>query len=207
MAKKRSSEAAQESGMVSAPATMKPEIVVFKITGRSPLLQNNPADFIGQDDGGGMSTGKKQYVDAEEASRRLYRDPSGAYCHPSNAFTRAMVKAVAGKKFGKSFATNIIKGAVFIVEPHALLTDGTGAPLTEYTMDRRPVVVGKSRVLRVRPCFSNWKCLLPLEVDTAILQPQQCLEALTLAGRIIGIGDYRPERGGGFGRFTAEIAN
>ena len=46
---------------------------------------------------------------------------------------------------------------------------------------------------------------VPLEIDTAILRPEQVDEALNLAGRIIGIGDYRPEKGGGFGRFSAAI--
>ena len=190
---------------VSAPATMKPEIVVFLIEGRSPLLQNNPASFIGKSDDPGMSSGKKIYLDEEEARLRLYTDPSGAMCHPCEAFTKATVKAVAGKKFGKMFATSAIKGSVFIVEPFALILDLQEKPATEYSIDRRPVVVGKARILRCRPCWSQWKMKVPLEIDTAILTPEQVEESLSLAGRIIGIGDYRPEKGGGFGRFSVKI--
>lgn len=192
-------------GMTGAPATMKPEIVVFRITGRSPLLQNNPAAFIGKTEESGLGAGKKNYDDEVEARLRVYKDAAGGFCHPCEAFTKAMVKSVAGKKFGKLFATAAIKGAVFIVEPFASILDADGKPMTEYTIDRRSVVIGKSRILRCRPMWTGWTMRIPLEVDAAILSPEQVCDAMGLAGRIIGIGDYRPEKGGGFGRFSAEI--
>lgn len=187
-----------------APATMKPEIVTFSIWGISPLLQNNPANFIGKTGDEALSAGKKVYNDDEEAKLRLYLDSDGAFCHPCEAFTKAMVKSVAGKKFGKMFATAAIKGAVFIAEPHAMLLDEKGKPIESYSIDRRPVVVGKARVLRCRPSFPKWRVKLALEVDTAILRPDDVKDALALAGRIVGVGDYRPEKGGGFGRFRVE---
>ena len=186
-----------------APATMRPEIVTFTIVGMSPLLQNNPAEFIGKTESGDLAAGKKIYDDADEAKRRLYLSPDGEYCHPCEAFTKAMVRAVAGKKFGKMFATSAIKGSVFITEPHALIIDDKGKQAV-YHVDRRPVVVGKARILRCRPCFAKWRMKVALEVDAAILTTAQVRESLALAGRIVGIGDYRPEKGGGFGRFTVE---
>ncbi|OHB82090.1 MAG: hypothetical protein A2V98_20630 [Planctomycetes bacterium RBG_16_64_12] len=185
---------------------MRPEIVVFEIEGISPLLQNNPAAFIGVEESVEMTMGKKKYDDAEEARLRLYMDPDGRYCHPAEAFIKAMVRAASGKKFGKTAATTAIKGSVFIAEPFALLLDENGEPATQYTIDKRPVVVGKARVPRCRPMWNKWRMRLALEVDTAILRPQAVLDVLMLAGRIIGVGDYRPEKGGGFGRFIARLA-
>lgn len=190
--------------VLDAPATMKPEIVVFNVVGISPLLQNNPANFIGVDSDAALGSSKKKYNDEEEARLRVYLDSDGAFCHPCESFTKAMVKAVAGKKFGKMFATSAIKGSVFIAEPFAGLLDAKGKPIKEYTIDRRPVVVGKARVLRCRPCFPKWRVKLALEIDVAILRPEDVKDALALAGRIVGIGDYRPEKGGGFGRFMVE---
>jgi hypothetical protein len=192
-----------DDGKLDVPATMKPEIMVFTIVGISPLLQNNPENFIGvkeQD-----LAAKKDYDDKEEARQRLYLDADGNHCHPAQAFPKAMVAAVAGKKFGKTFATTAIKGAVFITEPFVAIEDEDGNPAKTYSISRLPVVVGKARVLRCRPCWNKWRIRLPLEIDTAILQRAQVLEALSLSGRIKGIGDYRPEKGGGFGRFSVEI--
>ncbi len=200
---KESTEEKQEMAL-DAPATMKPEIHVFNVVGISPLLQNNPAEFIGAPEEGVLGAGKKQYNDEDEARARVYKDPEGKYCHPAEAFTKSMVNAVKGKKFGKMFATSAIQGSVFIVEPYALLLDEKWKPIQEYTIDRRPCVVGKARILRCRPCWPKWCVRVPLEIDTAILSVHQVREALALAGRIKGIGDYRPEKGGGFGRFKVE---
>jgi len=206
MAKKKSTAAKAADGKgLNIPPTMKPEIVTFRITGISPLLQNNPAAFIGKSESADLSAGKKEYNDEEEARLRLYVDDDGNHCHPSEAFLKAMIKAVSGKKFGKLFATSTLKGSVFIVENWTIIEDEDGSPSTEYTIDRRSVVIGKSRVLRCRPCWEEWHMRLVLEVDTAICSTQNVLDALRLAGRTVGVGDYRPQCGGGFGRFAAEI--
>ena len=182
---------------------MRPEIVTFKIVGISPLLQNNPANFIGVAESAALAT-KKQYDDKEEARLRVYLDEEGIYYHPSQAFIKAMVKAVAGRKFGKIFATKAISGSVFIVEPHCTILGADGKPAKEYTIDRQPVVVGKARVLRCRPCWPKWSMNVALDIDTAIISREQVGESLSLAGRTIGIGDYRPEKSGGYGRFRVE---
>lgn len=192
------------SDHLDAPEIMRPEIVAFTLNGfGSPLLQNNPVNFIGKTDDAALAT-KKVYVDEEEAKLRLYLDEHGNHCHPCEAFTKAMVAAVAGKKFGKMFATKAIKGAVFTTERFAILLDDKGKPATKYVIDRRPVVVGSARILRCRPSWMPWKIRLALEIDTAILSPANVKDALALAGRIVGVGDNRPEVGGDCGRFMVE---
>lgn len=194
----------EDEGSTDTPAIMRPEIVALRVLGISPLLQNNPANFIGQEEESALAAGKKKYNDEDEAKLRLYLDPDGRFCHPCEAFTKAMVKAAAGKKIGKMFATAALKGAVFITEPFAIIEDENGKPATKYIIDRRPAVVGKSRILRCRPCFPKWRMRVAFEVDTAIISQANLKDCLALAGRIIGIGDYRPEKGGGFGRFRVE---
>jgi hypothetical protein len=188
---------------LDTPAAMRPEIVSFRIIGISPLLQNNPANFIGKTEEAELGT-KKVYKDDEEAELRVYRNMDGAFVHPSESFVKAMVRAVTGKKFGKLSAPGVIKGSVFLAEVSCLIEDGKGKPAKAYAIDRRPCVVGKARILRCRPCWSPWAMKLALEVDAAIISRKMVLDALSLAGRVIGIGDYRPEKGGGFGRFRVE---
>ena len=186
---------------LDAPATMKPEIFTFRVVGMTPLLHNNPASFIGVDQEADLSSGKKKYDDEEEARLRLYMDDEGNFYHPTEGFLKSMVRAVTGKKFGKLTATTATKGSVFMTEPFSILVNSKGKPLTNYTIDKRPVVVGKARVLRCRPKFEDWHVNLSLEIDTSILNESHVRDALGLAGRIVGIGDYRPQCGGGFGRY------
>lgn len=193
----------QETGGLSegVPAIMRLEVRVFKIKGISPLLQNNPTEFIGKEGEEGLQIGKKKYNDEDEARLRIYKDADGNYCHPCESFTKALVKAARGKKFGKNSAPNLIMAGVFPAEPSCKILDAKGKPMKKYSIDRRGVVIGKSRVLRCRPCWSGWTMQVPLEIDMNILNEKSVKEVLRLAGRFPGIGDYRPEKGGAFGRF------
>lgn len=194
------------SSVLDAPESMDARIVVFHIVGRTPLLQNNPVEFIGKTGEDELGT-KKVYIDEEEAAKRVYKTADGAFYHPSESFKKAMYFAVKGRKFGKKSAPGLITSSVFPAETESLLIDSKGKPLVKYTIDRRSVVnpSNKARVLRCRPSWSPWEMKVAIELDVAILSEIQALQALQLAGRIIGIGDYRPQKGGGFGRFTAEI--
>ena len=72
---------------------------------------------------------------------------------------------------------------------------------TQYTV---PVVVKSSRILRTRAKFDTpWSCTFELDVDDELIDQDQLLEWLDIAGRQIGLGDWRPEKSGMFGRFTA----
>ena len=190
------------SESIYAPTMEHVEIVTFAIEGISPLLQNNPKEFIGS---GGqekeLTAKSRSYDDAQEAELRQYRDGDGLFYHPSVAFTKAILRAVTGKKFGSETATSLVKGTVFIAEPHCILCDGKGKPLKKYTIDRQSVVIGKARILRCRPRFDIWFTKLALEINTGILSADNVRDALSLAGRVVGIGDYRPEKTGGYGRF------
>lgn len=187
------------------------EIVTFKIVGKTPLMQSNPATLCEEPDVAGLGV-KKKYNDAEEAALRVYLNPDGQFVHPSAAFRKCMMTAVSGRKFGKKAARMVIAGAVFPVETECVILNGNGKPATHYEIDKQPAVVGKARIPRCRPKFFPWSILLPLELDAELITAEQTLEALRLGGRIIGIGEYRPDPSAGksgvgsFGRFSADIA-
>jgi hypothetical protein len=181
----------------------KPTIITFHIVGMSPLLQNNPLNFIGGDEQASLAA-KKKYNDEEEARLRLYITKDGHYYHPSISFLRSMAKAVSGLKYGKVSAPMLIRGSVFVAHPQTILLDLDGNPAKDYLLDKQPVVVSHARIARVRPMWPEWQCDLSLEVDVARITEDQVRAALELAGRIIGVGDFRPEKGGPYGRFRVE---
>jgi hypothetical protein len=203
MAKKKADEVPANGDTRAASAVYQPEIETFTVIGTSPLLQNNPAAFIGKTEESTLGS-KKVYVDEEEAKLRCYLDGEGHFCHPSQAYLKAMVKAVSGKKFGKVFATAALKGSVFVVEDLCVIEDESGKPLTKYEISRMPCVVGKSRVLRCRPMWPAWRMRLALEINLVLVSRAAVKESLVLAGLTVGIGDYRPEKSGRFGRFRVE---
>ena len=71
---------------------------------------------------------------------------------------------------------------------------------TQYTV---PVVVNRSRILRTRAKFDpEWSCTFKVDVDDEMIDLSQLLEWLDIAGRQIGLGDWRPEKSGMFGQFA-----
>ena len=66
-----------------------------------------------------------------------------------------------------------------------------------------PVVVQRSRVLRTRAKFDvPWACDFTLSVDDELVQREWLERWLDIGGRRIGLGDWRPEKSGQYGRFT-----
>lgn len=191
------------------------ELHTWKIVGVSPLLQNNPAGTMkGGADAGGMSAGKKTYDDNEEADIRVYRTAEGQPMHPTAAFRSGMLEAAKGRKIGKTAARTVVAGSVFPAETEALLVDAKGKPLSKYTIHKCRVVVGKSGVLRCRPQWSPWQIILPLEIDRDFIPKLDLItDILNIAGRIVGVGDNRPDTSKGksgvgtFGRYKAELVN
>ena len=68
-----------------------------------------------------------------------------------------------------------------------------------------PVRIGTSRVLRTRAKFNEWSCAFTLDCDDEIVDQEQLETWLDIAGRRIGLGDWRPAKSGTYGRFEFEV--
>jgi hypothetical protein len=181
------------------------EMKVFRIIGISPLLTNNPASMKRADTGLGT---KKIPTPDEEAAAKVYEDGNGFYIL-SESFRSAIIGSgggASGRKIGKFSAASRVSAGMFTVEPHATLLDPqTLKPLTTYQVDTRRAVVQRQGVLRSRPMFAPWAVRLHVEIDTDFVTPNHILELLNIAGKVAGVGDFRPQRKGTFGRFKAEL--
>jgi hypothetical protein len=181
----------------------------FKIESLSALLTNNPQS-MGKDTGT-MKT-KKKYVPEEEAAQGLYINEKKQFCIPAIAFRSALIKAVTNKKVGKKSAASIMAAAVFNMDAQTsdeeilpILDKSNMKPVKTYGIDSRRAIVVKQGIIRHRPKFSNWACIIPFQIDTDLISPEVVAENLNEAGTIIGVGDYRVEKKGWFGRFKAEL--
>lgn len=71
-------------------------------------------------------------------------------------------------------------------------------------VDTRSVVVGTSRLMRTRPIFQEWALEFSLIFSDEILSLDDVLMIVDRAGKFIGLGDYRPDKGGPFGTFEVK---
>jgi hypothetical protein len=68
---------------------------------------------------------------------------------------------------------------------------------SETFVHRASVKVGTSRVIRTRPVFPTWQVVFEGELDTEVVDQGQFENIAETAGRLVGLGDWRPR----FGRF------
>ena len=64
-----------------------------------------------------------------------------------------------------------------------------------------PVKVGTSKILRTRAIFRDWGAKISLIGDTQFLGEDDIQRWLEYSGNYIGIGDWRPDKSGEYGRF------
>jgi hypothetical protein len=184
---------------------MKLEKLEYEIVGVGRgLMTHNPSQMTATQTG--ATIGKKKIpTPEEEADRGVYRDEKGIYL-PAVAFQRAMIRACSGKKVGKTSAKSVVSGAVLIVQEKCYLVDPrTKKPLTKWEVDiRRVVVQGRDAIMRSRPLFPVWATRVSFEINTDYVAPAALDPIMTEAGIMVGVGDYRPEHTGPFGRFEAK---
>ena len=101
---------------------------------------------------------------------------------------------------GKAF-----KSSVFVNDDAEVAIDkkyGKAEELWDYDefRDVRGVRIGQSRVMRTRPIFRNWQAEFEVLFDDEQVNQSDVVRAIVDAGRISGVGDFRPK----FGRFEVE---
>lgn len=177
-----------------------------KIVGVSPLMQHRfPMPTLeDMSKGAKKVTGSKDYT--QEWREYFYQNAKDEIYQPSAHIEGAMVKAavnfkIQGKR-GKTYK-DLFRAAVFVTPeeilhgfdvPSELDTDAD-KPLY---LDMRPVVVNRARVVRIRPTFkAGWELEFQVEVIDEQINAELVQDILVLAGKTVGIGDFRPK----FGRF------
>ncbi len=63
------------------------------------------------------------------------------------------------------------------------------------------VRVSTSKVMRTRPIFRGWSCEATAQYDPDVLNQRDIEEIAVDAGKLVGLGDWRPKHG----RFEAEV--
>ena len=142
----------------------------------------------------------------DQAERSAYRAPDGTLYVPAQCFQRLLIESGKPHKQrgSRSSLRWVVPAAVIVTAEAITLADSKGKPLTDFEVDSRPVVIPatKGRVMRHRPKVEEWQASIPLEVDTDILPTSMIHQLLEEGGRRLGIGDYRPEKTGPYGRFA-----
>lgn len=173
-----------------------PYIVAVSIKGVSPILFHRwNCESVETKARAAKGSAAKKSDDVESY---LYRDDAGVICLPGEYLRQAIIGAAKFKQDPRSprkSAMDLTKAAVVSLTELASL--GVSEP--DY-LDRRRVMVQRNGITRTRPAMNTgWSatidlmCNLPEYIGESFLR-----QLLDDAGRLIGVGDFRPT----YGRFS-----
>lgn len=175
----------------------------IEIVGMSPLIQHRWSEkaltMIREKQQGKKTKARDVREPELEAEAATYRTEDGKYAVPAMALKAAIITA-AHKDIG--IEKTLVRKALFIDCPaDMMLPMECSAPHVREDAVR----VGQgSADLRYRPQFDQWSVKFCVHVDTDLLQPADVYNLIDRAGFGVGICEWRPEKGGEFGRFRVK---
>jgi hypothetical protein len=132
---------------------------------------------------------------SDDLESYVYRDEDGKLAIPGEYFRMAIVNAAKFKQDPRSprkSAMDLFKAGIAVLDEHCSL----GTKDWDY-LDRRRVMIQRNGVTRERPAMrTGWRVvvtlqvLLPEYISSGLLN-----EVVQAAGRLVGVGDFRPTYG------------
>ena len=191
------------------------EKITLKIIGNSPILMHsdrmaNPLDPIKKRLAPYTAKRKKTDDDHEAIARieweagMYFKEDIGPFL-PGRMIKAALIQSAKKTKDGPK-----IKSGVVVTTEEAPLEYNGPRDLEKMWksakfVDMRSVVVQRARLMRCRPRFLDWSATVDITFDGAVIDRADLVRIADTAGELVGIGDYRPENGGDFGRFSVEV--
>ena len=181
-------------GQITIPGVQRKNVELWLI-GDSPLIVHawdpqSRADMLGKQMG--KPTGPRRAKDPSADCNACFYVHENAYVFPAIPVKRA---AVSASRFVEAKMTEA-RGMFFVLSDW-LPIHGT-QPVPREDMVR---LGGTTADLRYRPMFERWALPITVEFNSAFVQPAQIVNLFENAGFGVGLGEWRPEKNGPFGRF------
>lgn len=131
------------------------------------------------------------------------RNDDNVICLPSEYLRMSIIGAAKYRQDPRSprkSAMDLYKAAIVGLKPLAPITTATGElPQTWDYEHRCRVQIQRNGITRCRPAFKEgWRVEIPIMVNLPeYISPADLNEVVSAAGRLIGVGDFRPT----YGRF------
>lgn len=184
--------------------------ISITIRGITPLLQNRFTEAAEQavSNAGKRTLNGHKGTPREQAEPKCYRDRDSRFIIPGPNIFRAIIDAGKFSKSGRSKLTtqksSMVPSFASLDNLECLLTDHEDRPLKDFEVDSRAVVIPSTggRIMAHRPRFDEWQTRFTLLLDTSECDERLMRCIVDDAGSKIGLGDFRPDRKGPFGKFT-----
>ena len=184
---------------------MKQSVLTTKIEGVSPLIEHKWSEkalTMLRDKHAGIKVKNREARDPEaEFHSAYYKCEDGQYGFPAGGIKQCLINA-AHKDIG--LEKTLLRKSLFII-PDDTINNLCAFETDDPVMREDIVRIGQgSTDLRYRPEFRNWSMIIRMEFDSMSLTQNTILNLVQLAGFGVGLGEWRPEKGGEYGRFQVD---
>jgi hypothetical protein len=150
----------------------------------------------------------------EEASEKVYLH-TGKCCMPGEMLMACLINAGAfirldGKRMMSTAKSTLLPGFMGLMTPVIMLVDPDDLKREaswEPDVRKGTNPNGNEAVCICRPRWDRWAFEAQIDIDTLEIGENAIRELWDKAGRRMGLGDFRPQRKGIFGRFVVEKWN
>lgn len=193
--------------------------IVLHMSGIAPLVVSsdrgvNPLDPLRRELD--KYTSKRSKTDDDHAmiarlefELRLYWDQELGPFIPTGNVHKALVEGARQRKLGKKVEQGVMPLEVRLPLLYEGPRDIEGLFATGESGHVYAVTVGvnNKRTMRTRPMFREWALNVPFYLDEQKIDVEEFRLIAETTGHYIGIGERRPNKGGGFGRFNVVITS
>lgn len=180
--------------------------ISIRIDGTTPLICNKFTDAAAESASNGSrgsSAGQDRGTPLEIAQSKLYIGNNGNPMIPQPNLLRCLVEGGRFTKIGKSQVTTAKSSILYA----CVDVQGAEIPIIHqqpWKVDTRAVRIPSTggRILAHRPMFDDWALEFVVDLDTSILGEKLLRQIIDDAGKRIGMGDFRPQCKGPYGRFV-----
>jgi hypothetical protein len=166
------------------------------LIGDSPLITHAWSDKAKQMMLDKQMKRAKQPKDAKDPEQdyedSMHRTADGKPAFPAVGFKAAAVSAC---RFSDGIKMTEARGAFHVVGE---MVEIIGEPRPREDMVR--IAMGTADI-RYRAEFPDWKARLTVSYNAGALSPAQIVNLFNIAGFGVGVGEWRPEKDGSYGRF------
>lgn len=193
-------------GDVIPPALLKPirlKYMVVELEGESPLIVHAWSKKAKEEMLAKQMKRAPKGRDVRDPDRdyeeAFYRLADGRYGFPAVAFKAAAVDACS--QLDKTVTKVFMRGVFHVL--------GDMVPIIGEPRRREDMVrVGMGTAdLRFRPEFPTWAAKVPLRFNADAISEEMLVNIFNLGGFAVGIGEWRPQRDGPYGRFHVKSWN
>jgi len=204
----------------SQRAKLKLVSVKLRLTGASPLLMNanrsidefdpekRQLNKLVEQEASKRAENHEDMIAYLDWSLRLYYDAKIGPYEPTHNVRKSIIEGA--RKFSKG--KTLEQAMVYQSDKCKILYDGPRNKEALWSsgdyVDARPVRNSgrnSGTVMRRRPKFDEWSLDVEFLCDPEEVNVDDVPNYATIAGNLIGLGDYRPDCGGMYGRFTVKV--